>query len=453
LRRMHLALAAVIPIVAALWFVLARWPARIRRWKFDQVSLRRWLFGRRVWLGLGLMFHGFLILFMNIGMFPFIMLMTYAAWLTGEEFAAALRWCVETVQRSPLGRALPARVFERMLTRAGPAEAPEDVPPRGRPIPDLLVVLLGLGLLYLLWRRIDGDRELTTLVYCWAGLVLAVGVTCRLWRNRPPSGAPALAYGPAGRALALAFMLSHALAVGLSLGPNYNIFASWRGPARSFFGAWPTVTGTSQSWKMFAPNPPRSNVFMKTVVVTQNGERWNIGNNAYDYRPFPWVWNDRMRKMQRRMVSKGKSYLRNWANFHCREWYLQTGQRAASVEIHKLSTRIPSPEQVATKGYYDPTRLKLNDELVETYACPRAGDILPFMKLRRGWPLSAEEQAQLAEEAEREAKAAENKRKSWASRRDWGGSGPPPLTYRATPPPVAPADDDTPAAKAGDDGE
>ena len=453
LRRMHFALAAVIPVVALLWFSLARWPVRVRRWKFDQTSLRRWLFGRRVWLGLGLMFHGFLILFMNIGMFPFIMLMTYAAWLTGEELAAALRWCVETIQRSPLGRALPARWFDRALTRAGPAQAPEDVPPRGRPIPDLLVVLLGLGLLYIIWRRVGGDRELTTLVYGWTGLALAVGVTCRLWRSRPPSGAPALAHGPAGRSLVLAFMLSHALAVGLSLGPNYNIFAGWRGPARALFGAWPTVTGTSQSWKMFAPNPPRANVFMKTVVVTQNGARWNIGNNAYDYRPFPWIWNDRIRKMHRRMVSKGKGYLRNWANFYCREWYLETDERAATIEIHKLTTRIPTPEQVANKGYYDPTQLKLNDELVETYACPRAGDIPPFMKLRRGWPVYAEEQAQLDDEAQRDAKAAENKRKSWASRRDWGGSGPPTPTPRAAPAPVAPADDDTPVAKGGDDGE
>jgi hypothetical protein len=119
---------------------------------------------------------------------------------------------------------------------------------------------------------------------------------------------------------------------------------------------------------MFAPNPPRANVFMKTVVVLENGERWNIGNNAYDWRPFPWIWNDRIRKMHRRMVSKGKWYLRYWANFHCREWYLETGERAAAVEVHKLVTKIPTPDQVATKGYYDPTKLKLTDELVETHA-------------------------------------------------------------------------------------
>ncbi len=466
MRRMHYVFGAVIPVVALMWFTLARWPLKIRRWRIDHTWLRRWLFGRRTWLGLGLMFHGFLILFMNIGMFPFIMLMTYAAWLTGEEFAAALRWCIRLVQRSPLGRLLPARWFERAQAWTGPAQAPEDVPPRGRPIPDLVVITLGLGLVYLIWRRAGGDRELGTLVYGWAGLVLAIGVTFRLWRARPPSGAPALAYGAAGRAVALACLMAHALAVGLSLGPNYTIFANWRGPARALFGAWPTVTGTSQSWKMFAPNPPRANVFMKTVVIGQDGARWNIGNNAYDYRPFPWVWNDRVRKMHRRMVSKGKAYLRNWASFHCREWYLATGERAASVEIHKLSTRIPTPEQVATKGYYHPSKLKLHDELLETYACPRAGDLPPHMKLRLGWPISAEEQAQLDDEAEREAKAAESKRRSWATRRDWGGSPPATPTPRtptpaaptapttaAAPTPTVPAPDDDTPAKGGEDGE
>ena len=473
LWKLHVSFAGVLPFLAAVWYTLARWPLHLRLparisariparisarlpgpWTIDQSSMRRWLLGRRVWLSLGLMFHGFLILFMNIGMFPFIMLMTYAAWLTGEEFAAALRWCTDLLRRSPIGRRLPAAWFERAQQWSGPAQAPEDVPPRGRSIPDLIVVLLGLGLVWLIYKRATGDRELTTLVYGWFGLCLAAGVTFRLWRARPQgSGAPALAYGPVSRQLALAFALAHALAVGLSLAPNYNIFANWRSPTRALFGGWLSVTGTSQSWKMFAPNPPRANMFMKTVVVTPSGERWNIGNNAYDWRPFPWIWNDRARKMHRRMVSKGKWYLRYWANFHCREWYLETGERAAAVEVHKLTTRIPTPEQVATKGYYDPTQLKLVDELVETHSCPLAGDLPPFMKLRRGMPLTPEEEANLAAEKTREAKAAESRRKSWQNRRDWGGSGPDtnlPATPPARPLPQTPADDDTPAKDGGD---
>jgi len=458
-RQLHLVFAGLIPAAVLLWFALGRWPLRVRRFTVDQGWLRRWLLGRRLWLGLGLVFHGFLILFMNIGMFPFIMLMTYAAWLTGEEFAAGLRWLVALVQRSPLGRPLPAKWFTAASALGRPAQAAEDAPARGRPLPDLLVVLLGLGGLWLIWQRASGERELATQVYVWFGVVLALGLGARFMRPRPLGGGPALAYGAAGRALALGFMVSHALAVGLSLAPNYPIFSNWRGPTRALFGGWLHVTGTSQSWKMFAPNPPRANVFMKTVVVLKDGTRWNVGNNAHDWRPNPWIWNDRIRKMHRRMVSKGQAYLRPWSNFHCREWYLATGERPAAIEIHKLVTKIPSPEQVASKGYYDPSRLKLTDELVETHACPLAGDIPPFMKVRRGIPLSPAEQALLDAEAEREARAAESKRRSWANRRDWGGSGPPPATPTLTPttPTPSPARpgpvDDEPAPRAGEDGE
>jgi hypothetical protein len=455
-RQLHIVFAGLIPAAVLAWSLLGRWPLRLRRFTIDQGWLRRWLLGRRLWLGLGLMFHGFLIVFMNIGMFPFIMLMTYAAWLTGEELAAGLRWLVALVQRSPLGRLLPARWFTAANDLTRPAQAAEDVPARGRSLPDLLVVALGLGLLWLIWQRASGERELTTQVYVWFGLVLALGLGARFMRARPLGGAPALAYGAVGRALALAFLVSHALVVGLSLAPNYPIFSSWRGPTRALFGSWLTVTGTSQSWKMFAPNPPRANVFMKTVVVLKDGTRWNVGNNAYDWRPNPWIWNDRMRKMHRRMVSKGQAYLRPWSNFHCREWYLATGEKPASVEIHKLVTKIPSPDQVATKGYYEPAKLKMTDELVETHACALAGDIPPFMKVRRGIPLTPEEQALLDAEAEREARAAESKRRSWASRRDWGGSGPTPLApspLAPSPTPARPGLDDEPAPKAGEDGE
>jgi hypothetical protein len=458
LARAEVVVWAVIPAAVAVWAALGRWPLRLRRWTVDQAFLRRWLLGRRVWLGLGLFFHGFLILFMNIGMFPFIMLMTYAAWIRGEEFAAALRWLIGAVWRSPLGKRLPARWLVAADAWTAPVAPPaEQLPPRGRPLPDLVVVALALGLFWIVGKRIAGERELTTLVYLWGGVVLAVCLLFRLLRPRPAdaAGAPPLAHGAPYRALALLAVVWHAAAVGLSLGPNFAVFNGWRGPARSVFGSWLSVTGTSQSWKMFAPNPPRANVFMKTVVVLPSGERWNIGNNAYDRRPNPWIWNDRMRKMHRRMVSKGKWYLRHWAAFHCREWYLGTGTRAQSVEVHKLVTRIPTPDQVATKGWYDPYKLKVTDELVETHVCPNGGDLPPFMKVRYGHPLTPADEAALVAAAEKEARAAETRRKQWASRRDWGGHGPDTPSATLRPPAGAPQPppDDDPPAKDGGDGE
>jgi hypothetical protein len=221
--------------------------------------------------------------------------------------------------------------------------------------------------------------------------------------------------------------------VGLSLAPNYNIFANWRSPTRALFGGWLSVTGTSQSWKMFAPNPPRANMFMKTVVVLKDG---SAGTSATTP-----TTGARTRGSGTTAPARCTAAWSARASGTCRLGQLplprvvpRDRRAPAAVEVHKLVTKIPTPEQVATKGYYDPTKLKLTDELVETHACPLAGDIPPFMKLRRGMPLTPEEEANLAAEA-REAKAAESKRrKSWANRRDWGGSGPD-TNRPATPPP------------------
>jgi len=103
------------------------------------IELRRWLLGRRVWLTLGFMFHGFLIAFMNIGMFPFIMLMQYAAFYSGEEYVRVFGRVSAWLRRhSRLARlAPPEHAFI-------PAQSAAHVPVRGRRFPDLLVLLLGL---------------------------------------------------------------------------------------------------------------------------------------------------------------------------------------------------------------------------------------------------------------------------------------------------------------------
>ncbi len=451
-RNVHLWMGVYVPLLVAAWYALGRWPLRVRRWTVDQAAVRRWLLGRRLWLGLGAFFHGFLILFMNIGMFPFIMLMFYAAWLTGEELAAGLRWLVRAAMRTPLRRVMPPGA--EAWTAA--AQRPEDLPARGRTIPDELVLGLGLILLAIVAKRLSGDRDVGALVYGWIALTLAVAavyrwVVPRFARGRKgmseqsaaAGGAPALAGGAPYRALALGFVLWHVYGVALHLFPAGNLFSTWRSQARAIQGSYLTVTGTTQSWLMFAPDPPRANTFLKTVVTDEDGRRWNIGGNAYDYRPFPWIFNDRIRKMHRRMLHKGKWYLRPWAYFQCREWHLQYGTRPSKVEIFQILTNIPTPDQVRSKGWYRPSELKAKVTLVETHACPRAGDLPPFMKQRYGHPLTEADERELAEAAERQHKLAEQRRRSWEARRDWGGK----------PVPLAPAPAATRPADGGDDGD
>jgi hypothetical protein len=458
MQWVHAGFGIVIPVGVVLWYALGRWPIvlfpggrslgpltrriswlRLPEIRIEQDFLRRWLLGRRVWLTLGLMFHGFLFLFMNIGMFPLIMMMTYPAFVKGEEIASIGQRCVAMLRRWRLGKRLPAST-DRLFAQA---QSPSHVRVRGRPVPDLLVLLYMAAGVYLVWAKIHKDGWLGEAGWWWVGLGVVGATAFRFMRPRAPDiershEGPPRAYGSTGRALALFAVCWHASAVGIHLFPSYPIFAKWRGPARAVFSSWLSTTSTSQSWRMFAPNPPRSNAFMKTVIVDVNGDRWDIGDSAYEDRPNPWIINDRLRKMQRRMVGKGKWYLKYWAGYQCREWRLRGREEPVRVEITKIVTHIPVPEVVnvwqpekfkgrtdhrsgATTGRaYDPRKLKALETEVQKHNCTGDGELPLYMKERRGLPITDEDR----EKAEREAQTRErkfaNRRETWAKRRDWG---------------------------------
>ena len=223
-----------------------------------------------------------------------------------------------------------------------------------------------------------------------------------------------------GRSLILFAVLYHSLAVGLSLFPNYPILNKWRSPAAAVFANWLKGTGTNQSWRMFAPNPPRSNTFLKTVVVEADGDRWDLRNNSFHYRPNPWIWNDRMRKMQRRMAGKGKWYLRYWASWQCREWTLLTGEVPVEVETSKIVTNIPPPDAVAKKGPYHPRKLKAREHPLQTHPCKGEGELPLFMKERYGLPITEEDRTKAERDHERYERKFLNRKQSWENRHDWG---------------------------------
>ncbi len=158
LLKIHIVWGIVIPAFVVAWYALGRWPVVLLRrgralpWITDRVpwlyipelhlsqaSLRAWLLGRRTWLTIGCLFHGALIAFMNIGMFPFIMLMTYAGFFSGEEHVRVWRFCLEVLRKIPGLRRLVPRGYARWFV---PAQAPTAVPLRGRRVPDVLVLVL-----------------------------------------------------------------------------------------------------------------------------------------------------------------------------------------------------------------------------------------------------------------------------------------------------------------------
>lgn len=168
------------------------------------------------------------------------------------------------------------------------------------------------------------------------------------------------AYGPFGRLMVGGMLVWHITGLAVWLLPAKDSI-HWGGEAKQTWRRWLLTTATDQSWGMFAPNPPRHNVFMRAVVVDQNDEKWDLRTDVYadERRPIPWVWNDRMRKMNRRIIGgesgKGDWYQKWYARYLCRNWALaHYGTPPKKVELFKISYRIPSPEEVKKKGWYQP---------------------------------------------------------------------------------------------------
>lgn len=470
IETMNMVYGGAIPAYVLAWYVLGKWPIRVsaggrwvlakldrlvgatvrklvaplapvgRLWSrlrarvpwlrlpeliIDQETLRRYTLSRRLWLTLGIMFHGNLILFMNIGMFPFIMLMTYAAFVHGHEMRTAFvrtRW---VVSRLPLLRRLTGR--GHWLTAAQSHRA---VRVRGRTFPDLVVLLLGLCGLGLIYAKVEPPEFIEDYAgwfKLWLAAIFTVAVV--QWYRSASRAAlalhrhsgPALAYTAIGRAFVVLFVVFHTSTIALTLWPSYGVF-TFRSKAKAtiYHSDYVRGSGTSQSWRMFAPNPPRSNTFMKTVVVEQDGDEWDLRNNAFGYRPNPWIINDRMRKMQRRMVGKGKWYLRYWAQYQCREWALEHGELPEKIVVTKLVTRIPGPDKVAKKGPYHPRKLRVREHDVQEHKCKGGGE-LPLRMLER-YDLEVTEAAQTRADNEVKARARKfvKRQEQWDKRKDYG---------------------------------
>ena len=545
LMIVHIVFAGVIPALVTLWFVLGRWPLKIKKplvltrllparegepssehVEIGQQFMRNWLFGRRIFLTLGVIFHGILFVFMNIGMFPLIMMWIYVCYFEAATWLKMLRWCTELLRRWKLTRWMapklcddafaendevlesPARAVARdgaglwwldpyrllagpflLLTRkASLADIDRQANERGGRIPDGLVLALGALLFGLAAMRglqakteadagqtvtaemsaeeassvreemraeADARRETIERInkagWWWVYGVLGFAAVAHFRRRRAfdrlivadekeakkeskktsetsekdgqesavEIASPPLLSGTLTRTAVLGLMIYHCGAVAALFTPTYSVTQAWRGEVSHVFGSWTRGLNVSQSWKMFSPNPPRGNTFMRTIVIDENDEPYMVGNDQYTNRPYVFWFNDRMRKMHRRMVGKSKWYLKYWGQYHCRDWaFNHDGQLPKEVQVMRLNTGIPAPDKL--KEPSDPRKRTLKRNVVETYKC-KDSDISPEMKLRRGWPLTDADKARMEAEARRIERAAEGTRNSWAAREDFGG--------------------------------
>jgi hypothetical protein len=132
--------------------------------------------------------------------------------------------------------------------------------------------------------------------------------------------------------------------------------------------------GLSQSWSMFAPNPNRTNAFIKVVVMDRDGRYWDMRHDIYGNDRFPYLWYDRIGKVNRRLDGK-KTFQRSYGAWVCRDWELQHGGvRAREVRFIKLATKVPDPWDPKPRGGglgYEPWSLPVKITDQERVDCVR----------------------------------------------------------------------------------
>jgi hypothetical protein len=207
------------------------------------------------------------------------------------------------------------------------------------------------------------------------------------------------AYGPIGRYLVGSMTLYHVVGVACWLLPEKDSL-DWRKHTHEPFRFWLETTQTTQGWSMFAPNPPRANLFLRVTVTDLDGTTFDMNTDVYhpSQRPIPWVFYTRQRKVNRRIAGaeggNGEWYQKWHARYYCRKWAVEHGGRhPEKVQLYKVTYPIPTPEHVRDHGPYDPVERMATlstDKLIYTVYCENEleAQLLNEIRARHGLPAS-----------------------------------------------------------------
>lgn len=150
-------------------------------------------------------------------------------------------------------------------------------------------------------------------------------------------------------------------------------------------------TSNGQSWAMFAPNPNRTNTFMRVLVEDQEGQIWDLEHDIWGKDRHPYVFYDRMGKINRR-INKKKGYQRVYGAWVCREWEFEHGELPKEVRFIRKWTTVPEPHKVpaqAAEGRrfgYDPWKLPAKEDQQNVIKCANTphGQLPPALRERHG---------------------------------------------------------------------
>jgi hypothetical protein len=156
--------------------------------------------------------------------------------------------------------------------------------------------------------------------------------------------------------------------------------------------AYMAITGNLTRWEMFAPDPPRANPFVRVVVEDATGQREDLHFDVYGRRQYPYLFFDRLAKINAWVVRKPemRTVYAAWA---CREWErTHGGEPARRVRLENFHTDIPAPDVAQAMGGYHPMLLEVHETGSDTFDCATLphGQLSPVVRARHGLPPAPE---------------------------------------------------------------
>jgi len=371
----QLRLALVMGSIAGLCLVLAaRLRGQGRLWGVCAWDLQRWVLGRRVWLGFGLLFHLGLFSLCNIGWFGLAHLAVYLVLFEGHEIEGFARhllsrfWAITRLK----GSMDP----EPRICQLPPPPLDHPGPGRSRP---WAVGFAGVGIWVVatIFMHLHDPQASPEVVLDRLGwpMTPALVVAAVVWvaRREPAQVQPgAWAYGPRGRLLVSMFLLYHCAGVLAFNLPDKACLSTWRKHARAPFRWWIQVSQTDQYWRMMAPNAPQFNVDLRVRVRDQGGQVHDLHTDVYSHERWPpnkFVYT-RDLKLRRRVAGEAlgpEDWYQAWhARYVCRQWALDHGgELAQEALLVRIRSRIPPPTWVQENGSYDPLERVLTHGIEE----------------------------------------------------------------------------------------